>query len=117
MAVTVVGCLRAGVFLAVVGSAAANAAAQQGVTGTKQGQGGSVVQGSAGTNGSTGDKGLEHCDKPMGAMAVVEPQSEVLTALLRYNLQSPTGLLRMMIQQSNCFIVVERGAGMQNMMQ
>jgi hypothetical protein len=53
----------------------------------------------------------------MGAMAVVEPQSAVLTALLRYRLQSPTGLIRMMIQQSNCFIVVERGAGMQNMMQ
>jgi hypothetical protein len=53
----------------------------------------------------------------MGAMAVVEPQSQVLTALMRYKLQSPVGLIRMMIQQSNCFIVVERGAGMQNMMQ
>ena len=73
------------------------------------------MKGAAGTDGSTGDKGLEHCDKPMGAMAVVEPQSEVLRALLRYRLQSPVGLIRMMIQQSNCFIVVERGAGMQNM--
>ncbi len=91
--------------------------AQGGITKPKQGQGGSVVQGSAGTGGSSGDSGLEHCDKPMGAMAVVEPQSHVLTALLRYNLQSPVGLLRLMIQQSNCFIVVERGAGMQNMMQ
>ena len=35
----------------------------------------------------------------------------------RYNLQSPVGLIRMMIQQSNCFIVVERGVGMRNMMQ
>ncbi len=91
--------------------------AAQGITGTKQGQGGSVVQGSAGTNGSSGDTGLEHCDKPMGALAVVEPQNEVLVALTRYNLSSPVGLIRMMIQQSNCFIVVERGAGMQNMMQ
>jgi hypothetical protein len=89
----------------------------KGVTQTKQGQGGSVVQGAAGTDGSKGDKGLEHCDKPMGAMAVVEPQSEVLSALLRYKLQSPVGLIRLMIQQSNCFIVVERGAGMQNMLQ
>jgi len=40
-----------------------------------------------------------------------------MSALLRYNLQSPVGLIRMMIQQSNCFIVVERGAGMQNLMQ
>jgi hypothetical protein len=89
----------------------------QGITGTKQGQGGSVVQGAAGTDGSTGANGLQHCDKPMGAMAVVEPQNEVLVALTQYNLSSPVGLIRMMIQQSNCFIVVERGAGMQNIMQ
>jgi hypothetical protein len=92
-------------------------AAAQGITGQKQGQGGSVVQGAAGTQGSTGAKGLEHCDKPMGAMAVVEPQSHVLTYLSRYQLSSPVSLIRMMIQQSNCFIVVERGVGMQNLMQ
>jgi len=89
----------------------------QGVTQPKQGQGGSVVKGAAGTDGSSGDKGLEHCDKPMGAMAVVEPQRQMLTALARYKLSSPVGLIRLMIQQSNCFIVVERGAGMQNLMQ
>ena len=83
----------------------------QGITAPKQGQGGSVVKGAAGTDGSAGDNGLEHCDKPMGALAVVEPQDEIITALRRYNLQSPVGLIRMMIQQSNCFIVVERGAG------
>jgi hypothetical protein len=92
-------------------------AAAQGVTKPKQGQGGSAVQGSAGTDGSSGDAGLEHCDKPMGALAVVEPQNEVLVALTRYRLSSPVGLIRMMVQQSNCFIVVERGAGMQNLMQ
>ncbi len=93
------------------------AAAQGGITKPKPGQGGSVVQGAAGTDGSKGDSGLEKCDKPMGAMAVVEPQSEILTALSRYKLSSPVGLIRMMIQQSNCFIVVERGAGMRNVMQ
>lgn len=97
--------------------ATAGVAAQGGVTAPKPGQGGSVVKGSAGTGGSKGDSGLEHCDKPMGAMAVVEPQNEVLIALSRYKLSSPVGLIRMMIQQSNCFIVVERGAGMQNLMQ
>jgi hypothetical protein len=89
----------------------------QGITQPKQGQGGSVVKGAAGTEGSKGDKGLEHCDKPMGAIAVHEPQSEILNALMRYKLSSPVGLIRMMIQQSNCFIVVERGVGMQNLMQ
>ena len=92
-------------------------ASAQGITGNKQGQGGSVVQGAAGTQGSSGDSGLQHCDKPMGAVAVVEPQDFVLQSLRAYNLQSPVSLIRLMIQQSNCFIVVERGVGMQNAMQ
>jgi hypothetical protein len=94
-----------------------SAAAQGGITKEKQGKGGSAVQGSAGTEGSQGDTGLSHCDKPMGALAVVEPQDFVLASLRRYNLGSPVGLIRLMIQQSNCFLVVERGVGMQNMMQ
>jgi len=99
--------------LCVVASAGA-----QGVLDTKKGKGGSDVQGAAGTQGAQGAaKDLERCDKPMGAMAVVEPQDYVMQALARYNLQSPVGLIRMMIQQSNCFIVVERGQGMQNLMQ
>ena len=105
------------VTILVLGTTAATAAAQGGMTQPKQGQGGSAVQGAAGTGGSTGDKGLEHCDRPMGAVAVVEPQSEIITSLSRYGLQSPVGLIRLMIQQSNCFIVVERGAGMRNLMQ
>jgi len=63
------------------------AAAQGGLTKEKQGQGGSIVKGAAGTEGGKGDTGLDHCDKPMGAMAVVEPQSEYMMALQRYNLQ------------------------------
>ncbi len=50
--------------------------AQSGVTSPKPGQGGSVVKGAAGTDGTIGDNGLQHCDKPMGALAVVEPQDE-----------------------------------------
>src|SRR5262245_20971164 len=90
----------------------------QGVTDMKKGQGGSAVQGSAGPSGVVGAASdLERCDKPMGALAVVEPQSHVLSMLSRYRLGSPTGLIRFMVQQSNCFLVVERGVGMQNMMQ
>jgi hypothetical protein len=91
-------------------------AALAGVTDYKEGKGASPVQGAAGTSGSTGDN-LEHCDKPMGAVAVVEPQDYMMQALGHYGLQSPTQLIRMMIQQSNCFIVVERGMGLQNMQQ
>ncbi|MGB8326521.1 MAG: CsgG/HfaB family protein [Steroidobacteraceae bacterium] len=93
------------------------AAFAQGVTGYKQGQGAGPVTGAAGTSGSTGDSGLAKCDKPMGAVAVVEPQNYVMQSLSRYGLSSPVGLIRMMIQQSNCFIVVERGIGLQNAMQ
>ena len=96
---------------------AAPASGQGGLTQPKQGQGGSVVKGAAGTEGGVGDNGLEHCGKPMGALAVVEPQDLILVSLHRYNLSSPVALIRLMVQQSNCFIVVERGAGMQNLMQ
>ncbi len=106
-----------GIILAGGLAAFASSAGAQGITQPKPGKGGSAVQGAAGTEGSAGDKGLEHCTAPMGAVAVVEPQDEVLVALQRYRLSSPVGLIRMMIQQSNCFIVVERGVGMQNMMQ
>lgn len=109
--------LRRAMILTACAALMAAPARGQGITKPKQGQGGSVVKGAAGTDGSKGDSGLEHCDKPMGAMAVVEPQSEVITALLRYRLSSPVGLIRLMIQQSNCFIVVERGAAMQNLQQ
>lgn len=59
----------------------------------------------------------EKCDAPKGTIAVSEPQSEVVSALLRVGLQSPTGLIRMIIANSNCFQIVERGVGMANMMQ
>jgi len=108
---------RAMVVVASLALLPAVAAAQGGLTKEKQGKGGSIVKGSAGTDGSKGDTGLQHCEKPMGAMAVVEPQNEYLVALSRYNLQSPVSLIRMMIQQSNCFIVVERGQGLRNLEQ
>ncbi len=60
---------------------------------------------------------LERCDAPMGTVAVVEPQDQYMRAFRRLDLQSPTSLIRMMLQETNCFIVVERGTGMQSMMQ
>ncbi len=74
--------------------------------------------GSAGPEGAKGEaKELEKCDKPYGTLAVVEPQDVVIAHLLQYGLQSPVGLIRMMVQQSNCFVLVERGRAMQNLMQ
>jgi hypothetical protein len=115
--ITISRVLRLAVAL-LAGLAAAMSVQSQNVLDTQKGKGGSDIQGSAGTQGAQGAAGdLERCDKPMGAMAVVEPQDYVMAALSQYQLQSPVGLIRMIIQQSNCFIVVERGQGMQNMMQ
>ncbi|MFA5912826.1 MAG: CsgG/HfaB family protein [Burkholderiales bacterium] len=93
----------------------------QGVTDYKPGEGGGPITGSAsGVNGAAATDAaptLERCPAPLGTMAVAEPQEFVSKALLRYSLPSPTSLIRLMIQQSNCFSVVERGVAMQNIMQ
>jgi hypothetical protein len=74
--------------------------------------------GSAGPDGAQGEaKELEKCDKPYGTLAVAEAQDAVISHLLSYGLPSPTGLIRMMVQQSNCFVLVERGRAMNNIMQ
>ncbi|MCS0612441.1 SH3 domain-containing protein [Massilia kyonggiensis] len=60
---------------------------------------------------------VERCDRPLGTIAVTEAQSESAHALQSYGLGSPVALLRIMIQQSNCFQAVERGAAMANLQQ
>ena len=77
-------------------------------------------QGSAGgANAQGAGANLEYCDEPMGTIAVVEEQEgdwyRYLTTDMR--LPSTVPVIRMLIQQSNCFVVVERGRAMQNMMQ
>jgi hypothetical protein len=63
------------------------------------------------------DDELRECAEPYGTLAVVEPQEEILRMLSRYDLSSPTSLIRIMVQESNCFMVVERGIAMQNLQQ
>lgn len=82
------------------------------------GSGGSVATGSAGPNGANNANAqLERCDAPKGTLAVHEPQDDLIARLRGYGLASPTSVIRMLIQQSNCFQVIERGVAMQNMMQ
>ena len=70
----------------------------------------SLAQTLGGASGPAGDATkVEKCDAPKGTLAVVEPQDAVLQALLRIGLQSPTGMIRLIVQQSNCFQIVERG--------
>ena len=73
----------------------------------------------AGAHAQGASTSLEYCDETLGTIGVVEEQGgdwyRYLTSDLR--LPSTIPLIRMMIQQSNCFVVVERGRAMQNMMQ
>lgn len=60
---------------------------------------------------------VEKCSQELGTLAVAEPQAHVISGLSRYGLGSPATMLRMLVQESGCFAVVERGAGMQNLQQ
>jgi hypothetical protein len=60
---------------------------------------------------------VEKCERPLGTIAVSENQGASQHQLQSYGLGSPVSLLRIMIQQSNCFTVVERGVAMQNLQQ
>lgn len=59
---------------------------------------------------------VEKCTRSLGTLAVAESQSG-WGHLNHYGLGSPSALLRLMIQQSGCFDVVERGIAMQNLRQ
>lgn len=78
------------------------------------------VSGSAAGGNTQGeDTQLESCGQPLGTLAVYEDQTETWWHhyYRRYpTLGSTVPVLRLMIQQSNCFVVVERGKAMKNMM-
>ena len=79
-----------------------------------------TATGSAGGAGAQNvNAKLGRCDKPAGTIALVEDTSlDWYRAYLdKYRLGSTTPVLRLLIQQSNCFIVVERGRAMANMAQ
>jgi curli biogenesis system outer membrane secretion channel CsgG len=78
------------------------------------GTGPTVVTGSSNTIGATGAAPeLTHCVKPLGTAALVESEN---TSLAQYGVKSPVPLIRLMMQQSGCFVVVDRGQAMRNVM-
>lgn len=87
--------------------------------GTPQlGQGGSVVSGSGGSAGAQGASlQLVRCAQPLGTAALVEASPEALTGLQSLGLASPLPMLRLMMSQSGCFRVIDRGAAMRNIEQ
>lgn len=57
---------------------------------------------------------LERCDRPVGTAAFIEDTGSQWYGILtsQYKLPSTTMVLRQLAQQSNCFVVVERGRAM-----
>lgn len=85
---------------------------------TELGEGGSVVSGSAGPAGAQGAaKELTRCDTPVATLALAEnPQG--YTMLANYQLPaSPVPLIKLIAQQSGCFRVVDRAAGLRSTVQ
>src|SRR5215210_1607268 len=60
---------------------------------------------------------IEKCPSPIGTISINEPEASMVRALSGYNLGSPAAVLRILIQESNCFLVVERGSGLTQMQQ
>ena len=80
---------------------------------TELGQGGSVVSGSAGPQGAqNAARELVRCDAPVATVALAEnPHGYTMSA--SYQLPaSPVPLVKLLAQQSGCFRVVDRGAGL-----
>ncbi|HEX8615697.1 MAG TPA: CsgG/HfaB family protein [Telluria sp.] len=74
-----------------------------------------LAAGSASVHAQNTSSTVEKCERPLGTIAVSEHQGASTAQLQSYGLGSPISLLRIMIQQSNCFTVVERGVAMHNL--
>lgn len=77
-----------------------------------------VATGSAGGATAQGaNTQLEHCAKTLGTLTIVEEANQPWLYQLtqEYHVQSTVPLLRLIMQQSNCFVIVERGRAFANM--
>lgn len=112
-----VSALQALVFASLVVIAAGCA----GTTPTLGSASGMTATGAAGGAVSQGASSqLERCSEPMGTLAIEEDQRSEWWTIYSHRypqLGSITPVLRMIVQQSNCFVVVERGTAMRNVMQ
>lgn len=83
-------------------------------TQAQTGAGGGTITGSAGAAGAQGQTvNLPRCNRPLGTIALAE--SEIPQYAQAAGLGSPVPLVRLMILQSGCFRVVDRGRGFQQM--
>jgi curli biogenesis system outer membrane secretion channel CsgG len=58
-----------------------------------------------------GEAQIPHCTRNLGALAIVEPDNKWWR---EYNLGSPEEILRVFVQESGCFTLVNRGRSMQS---
>lgn len=70
------------------------------------------TKGSSGRQAQTkGTREIPRCTKNLGAIAIVEPDNQWWR---EFNLGSPEAILRVFVQQSGCFTLVNRGRSMQS---
>ena len=78
---------------------------------------GTVTGAASGAATEGANSKLTRCDESLGTLAMHEDvRAPWYFDLRRYKLGSTLPVLRLMVQQSNCFVVVERGAAMNEVM-
>ncbi|QGW80117.1 CsgG/HfaB family protein [Variovorax paradoxus] len=78
-----------------------------------------TATGSAAGSATAGESSqLERCESPLGTVSLIENVNSGWYTILtgEYRLPPTANLLRLLVQQSNCFVVVERGAAGMNAM-
>ena len=70
-----------------------------------------------GANWQMAEQKLERCDKTLGTINIVEDANQpwLYQFSHEYHMPSTLPLLRRIIQQSNCFVIIERGQEFHNM--
>ena len=105
---------KAGMVRAAIAMAAALALTACGEKKTELGEGGSEISGSAGPAGAqNAHASLERCDAPVATVALLEnPRGYVMPSAANLP-PTPVPLVRLLMQQSGCFRVVDRAGGLQ----
>lgn len=78
---------------------------------TQLGGSSNLASGSGGVAGNAQGEGpnLPTCTSPLGTVALVEDQSR---SFVRFGVDDPRSIMRLLIAQSGCFNVVDRGQGL-----
>lgn len=77
-----------------------------------------TATGSAGgANSQNANNTLEHCSETLGTVAIEEDTSQPwFHTLQEHQLGPTTPVLKLLLQQTGCFVIVERGKAMKNVM-